>query len=70
MEDTVCSCSGTTRTQILAILARGAETLEEISYASGACSGCGSCDYDVLDIIREYQRSFANTGASTPEPSR
>jgi NAD(P)H-nitrite reductase large subunit len=41
-------CSGTTLGQIRQLVDKGAVHLKEISHATGACSGCGGCDYDVM----------------------
>ena len=28
--------------------------MESLSHATGACSGCGACDTDILALIAEY----------------
>jgi NAD(P)H-nitrite reductase large subunit len=49
----ICSCSGTTVGQVEALIERGVTDLEGVSRATGACSGCGACDTDVLTLIAE-----------------
>ncbi len=50
----ICPCSGTTRSQIMRLVDKGVVTLEEISHATGACSGCGGCDSDVMTFLANY----------------
>lgn len=52
-KDVVCRCSGTTTGQIRRLVDRGIRDLEGISTASGACSGCGACDTDILALLAE-----------------
>jgi bacterioferritin-associated ferredoxin len=59
-KDTVCRCSGTTTMQIKRFVEQGIVDLESISRASGACSGCGACDSDILALIAEYQSLARN----------
>jgi bacterioferritin-associated ferredoxin len=53
-KDVICACSGTTSEQIRGLIDRGVTDLDGISQASGACSGCGACDTDVLQLIADY----------------
>jgi bacterioferritin-associated ferredoxin len=52
-KDVVCYCSGATKQQIKALINNGADNLDEISRMTGACSGCGSCDVLVLELLAE-----------------
>jgi bacterioferritin-associated ferredoxin len=52
-EDVACRCSGTTQAQIKRLAARGVGDLESLSRATGACSGCGACDADILALLAE-----------------
>jgi bacterioferritin-associated ferredoxin len=54
-QDVVCHCSGTTKRQIKELIKNGADTLDEISRMTGACSGCGACDVLVLELLAEYK---------------
>ena len=40
----------------------GAEDLESLSQATGACSGCGACDTDIQALLAEYLSSDARAG--------
>lgn len=55
-KDVVCRCSGTTAAQIKRLVDRGVTDLDGLSRATGACSGCGSCDCDILALVAEYAR--------------
>lgn len=59
LSDVLCPCSGTTRQQILRVLERGETTLEEVSQATGACSGCGGCEFDVVACLTEFLKESA-----------
>lgn len=54
LNEIVCPCSGTRRAQILAVLNRGERSLDAVSRATGACSGCGGCEYDVERMIDQH----------------
>lgn len=49
--EVVCYCAGITRQQILTLVGQGIVEFERISRITGACSGCGGCDYDVRILI-------------------
>lgn len=53
-KDVICTCSGTTREQVRRLIDRGVKDLDGISRASGACSGCGACDTEILKLIANY----------------
>jgi bacterioferritin-associated ferredoxin len=57
-QDVVCHCSGTTKRQIKALINNGADTLDEISRMTGACSGCGACDVSVMELLAETPKHF------------
>jgi bacterioferritin-associated ferredoxin len=61
-KDVICRCSGTTETRILHLLDQGVDTLDDISRATGAASGCGSCDTDILALIAEYRSTSGKFG--------
>jgi len=56
-KERICSCSGTTIGQIERLIDKGVTDLDSISQATGACSGCGACDMDILALIAEYSAS-------------
>ncbi len=51
--EVICPCSGTTKEKIQQLIDKGSDSLEAISAATGACSGCGSCDVLVMEILAE-----------------
>lgn len=53
-KDIICSCSGTTKTKIKQLIDKGVDDIDKISSATGACTGCGSCDASVMDLIAEH----------------
>ena len=52
-ETCVCYCSGTTQTKIEELIANEVNTLEKIAYATGATTGCGACEYYILQLIAQ-----------------
>jgi bacterioferritin-associated ferredoxin len=52
--DIICRCSGTTTAQISKLAAQGVVDLDSLSRATGACSGCGACDTDILALLEKY----------------
>ncbi|HIF53722.1 MAG: (2Fe-2S)-binding protein [Methylococcales bacterium] len=53
-EQIICTCTGTTKTKILQLIDQGAKDLDQIASATGASTGCGSCDVEVMDILDEH----------------
>ena len=53
-QEIICHCSGTTKQTIKALLSNNINDLDEISRKTGACSGCGSCESSVLELIADY----------------
>ena len=54
--DVICTCSGTTKQQIQALLTKGVTDPDRISRITGACSGCGACDPEILKFIAENSK--------------
>ncbi|MDF9393790.1 (2Fe-2S)-binding protein [Methylococcus sp. BF19-07] len=52
--DVICRCSGTTAWQIRRQFDKGLTDIDGISRATGACSGCGACDADIMALLAEY----------------
>ncbi len=52
-EPPICYCSGTTQTKIEELIADGVDTLEKIAYETGAVTGCGACEYLILELIEQ-----------------
>lgn len=56
-DEVICTCSGTTKAKILQLIARGVDDLDKIASATGAVTGCGSCDATIQEIIDEQAPS-------------
>ena len=50
-EEVICHCTGTTQAKIEALLTNNVDTLEQIVNETGVTTGCGACDYIVLELI-------------------
>lgn len=55
LDEVICTCSGTTRAQIMALYLQGMDA-EAISRYSGAISGCGGCDYDIAGFLKTLDK--------------
>ncbi len=55
--DVICTCSGTTKLHIQALLNQGITDPDRISRITGACSGCGACDLEIVKLIAEYENT-------------
>jgi len=51
--DVICDCTGTTRTKVQQLIDDGANDLDQIADATGACTGCGSCDILILEMLED-----------------
>jgi NAD(P)H-nitrite reductase large subunit len=52
-EQIICTCTGTTKDKIEQLIDKGADNLNKISSATGACTGCGSCDVLILAMLEK-----------------
>ena len=50
-EKVICTCTGTTEVKIKQLIDKGVDTLDKISSATGANTGCGSCDVLILELL-------------------
>jgi len=50
-EQIICSCTGTTKAKIKQLIEKGIDDLDKISSATGATTGCGSCDVTIQEIL-------------------
>lgn len=55
-EDIVCFCSGTTRQKIKELIESGADSVDKISRATGAVSGCAGCDIPVQELLINHKK--------------
>ena len=53
--EVVCTCTGTTKVKIKQLVGKGVDDLDKVASATGATTGCGSCDVTVLSIITEHK---------------
>ena len=53
--DVLCYCSGTTAEQIQTLLKEGVMDMDRISRITGAASGCGGCEFDLQELIKNHQ---------------
>lgn len=47
----ICTCTGTSKEKIEQLIAQGTDSLDAISSATGANTGCGSCDILILELL-------------------
>jgi len=52
-EQIICTCTGTTKEKIEQLITKGAKDLDKISSATGASTGCGSCDVLILEMLEK-----------------
>jgi bacterioferritin-associated ferredoxin len=50
----ICVCLGITEDTIARVIAEGASDLEQIRARCGANTVCGSCRYDLEELLDEY----------------
>lgn len=58
-EEIICDCSGTTKSKIHQLINDGKDSFDKISRATGAGSGCGSCDVLIMEILAEKNTNTA-----------
>lgn len=54
-DEIMCTCSGTTRGKIQKLFEQGMDA-ETISRWSGAISGCGGCEWDIEQFLKELAK--------------
>lgn len=52
----ICTCTGTTEEKVKQLIADGAKDLDKIASATGASTGCGSCDVIILDLLADVAK--------------
>lgn len=53
VDEVICDCSGTTRGKIISLVEQGIVDTDTISRKTGAISGCGSCEYNIENLLDE-----------------
>lgn len=51
-DEIMCTCSGTTRSKIKLLFEQGMD-MDDICGWTGAISGCGGCEWDVAEFMKE-----------------
>ncbi|MDP1633824.1 MAG: (2Fe-2S)-binding protein [Gallionellaceae bacterium] len=51
-DEVMCPCSGTRRGKIQSLFEQGMD-MDAISRWTGALSGCGGCEWDMADFLKE-----------------
>ncbi len=49
----ICDCTGTTKEKVLSLIKQKAD-LDKISSATGATTGCGACDAEIINLIDKH----------------
>lgn len=50
-KDVICVCTGTTTQKIVQLIENGAIDIDTIASATGATTGCASCDVSIMELI-------------------
>jgi bacterioferritin-associated ferredoxin len=53
----VCFCRGLSESDLRAVVAAGASTVDDVSNACGAATDCGACRLVVVDVVAEASGS-------------
>jgi len=58
-DEVMCHCSGTTRGNIQNLFEQGLD-IDAISRWTGALSGCGGCEWDIAQFLRDLAEQQDN----------
>lgn len=53
-KDVICFCTGTTKQKVIQLIEDGATDIAKISSATGAVTGCASCDVSIQELLDKY----------------
>lgn len=59
----LCHCSGTTVDEVQALLKDGIVCMDRISRITGACSGCGGCEFELQEMINAAEAAPGQVSA-------
>ncbi|MDO9054132.1 MAG: (2Fe-2S)-binding protein [Gallionella sp.] len=59
-DDVMCHCSGTRRSYIKSLFEQGLD-MDAISRWTGALSGCGGCEWDIAQFLKELAEQQGNS---------
>ncbi|MDC9728410.1 MAG: (2Fe-2S)-binding protein [Methyloprofundus sp.] len=54
-DDIICGCTGTSKEKIKQLIQSGKSDIEAITSATGATTGCGSCDVIIVNYIKQQK---------------
>ena len=57
--EVMCHCSGTKRNYIQSLFEQGMD-IQSISQWTGALTGCGGCEWDIGDYLKELSAQRTN----------
>jgi NAD(P)H-nitrite reductase large subunit len=60
---TICFCNSVSYAELVAAIRAGNVTLARIQAATKASTGCGGCEYDVLEILEAELKKVPAKGA-------
>lgn len=60
-DEIMCQCSGTTRGEIETLFCQEGLTLDGISRRTGTLTGCGGCEWDILEMLRHLPKPTTPT---------
>ena len=61
-DEVMCQCSGTKRGYIQSLYEQGMD-VQAISRWTGALSGCGGCEWDIADFLKELEKQKSQVGS-------
>jgi len=59
-DEVMCHCSGTRRSNIQSLFEQGLD-MDAISRWTGALSGCGGCEWDIAQFLKELAEQQGNS---------
>lgn len=63
VDEVMCHCTGTRRDKIQRLFEQGMD-IEAISNWTGALTGCGGCEWDIGDFLKELAAQRENGATS------
>lgn len=67
-DEVICHCSGTCRDVVQSLFEQGMD-MATISSWTGALSGCGGCEWDIAELLKQLaEKKQATSPASLDSP--
>lgn len=54
-DDIICGCTGTTKEKVKQLVQTGVTDINDIASKTGATTGCGSCDIDIVAFVENVK---------------